>query len=231
VKEHFADLLLVAADIGQLAGEDEGFFLDYLPRGQADAIRRNRRGEDRRRRLLVRILLAFGLHLLTGNDARSTLASLAREEDGRPVLRDSPWQIGFSHAAKWAVCVIGDGGVTGCVGVDIEEIRPVPVDDFHLVFAAAERKAIAAAADPSAELIRRWTIKEAVLKVRGKGFLEDPRQVNTDSPLDGGADLGCHWQQVPVDEGYLLTVAARWRWQNLRMVRPLKEEWRPLFGA
>jgi len=112
VKEHFADLLLVAADIGQLAGEDEGFFLDYLPRGQADAIRRNRRGEDRRRRLLVRILLAFGLHLLTGNDARSTLASLAREEDGRPVLRDSPWQIGFSHAAKWAVCVIGDGGVS-----------------------------------------------------------------------------------------------------------------------
>jgi len=225
------DLLVLAAEIAQLAGEDEEFLLSWLPQAQAEAIRRNRRGEDRCRRLLVRILLAFGLHLVASWSPQQTLAALSTEKEGRPFLRGCPWEIGFSHAGKWAVCVLGKRTVTGQVGVDVEEVRRLSVDELAPVFSGPERRAIRAAADPSTELIRRWTVKEAVLKARGTGFLEDPRGVETGPPSTKGEAWGCCWEQIPLDEGYWLTVAARLRWTGLGVIRPQKEEWRPLFGA
>ncbi len=223
------DLLVLAAEIAQLEGEDEEAFLGRLPKVQAESIRRNRHAEDRRRRLLVRILLVFGLHLVARWSPQQTLAALSTEKEGRPFLRGCPWEIGFSHAGKWAVCVLGKRTVIGRVGVDVEEVRPLAVDELAPVFSGPERRAIRAAAEPSTELIRRWTVKEAVLKAWGTGFLEDPRCVETGPSSARGEAFGCCWEQVDLDGGYWLTVAARLRWNALKMVLPSKEEWRPLF--
>jgi len=200
-------VLVLAADIGMLAHVQETSLLDLLPEAQAEAIRQNRRPEDRLRRILARLLLGFGLSLLDNRDPLAGIRALRHDPQGRPWLDGCPCPISISHSGRWAVCAIGHAQASQGIGVDVEKIREMPVDDFSMVFTAQEREAIRGAHDPASDLIRRWTIKEAVLKAHGTGLLADPLQVGTT-----GAEKGPgHWTHLPLSHGYWLTVAASYR--------------------
>ncbi|MBN1142010.1 MAG: 4'-phosphopantetheinyl transferase superfamily protein [Deltaproteobacteria bacterium] len=217
------DLLVLAADQARLEGVGEGFLLSLLPDSQRLAISRYRRVEDRMGRLLARLLLGAGLNMLEGWSRSRALAALAHEPEGRPFLQGGRREISFSHAGRWSVCAIGDGAATGRVGVDVEAIRPLAAEEFTLVFSRPELEAIRSSPDPYRELIRRWTIKEAVLKARGRGFLEDPLTVDSGCSPEAGLSADRYWEHLPLAEGYWLTVAAERRWNNLKTVFPSAE--------
>lgn len=193
--------VVLAADITAIHGREERL-LPLLPQEEGLLIRKNRRPEDRQRRILARMLLAQALHLVEGWTLERGLAALRREAGGRPWIEGCNRPVSMSHGGRWAVCAVGMPGQTG-IGVDVEEIRPLPVDDFRIVFGPQELLAIRTHPHPHSELIRRWTIKEAVLKARGTGLLEDPRQVDTSSRTDGW-----DWEHLRLDPAYHLTVAA-----------------------
>lgn len=68
------------------------------------------------------------------------------------------------------------------VGVDVERVRP-PWNTARLaarILTAQEHSAFEAAADPVAWLLRRWTVKEAVLKGLGDGLSREPASVAVD---------------------------------------------------
>lgn len=196
-------VLVLAADIGMLAHMSEASLLDILPVAQAEAIRKNRRSEDRLRRILARLLLGLGLSLLENRDAPTGVRALRSDPQGRPWLADCPRPVSLSHSGRWAACAIGHAQASGGIGVDVEEIREMPVEDFSMVFTAQEREDIRNAEDPASDLIRRWTIKEAILKAHGTGLLADPLQVGTT-----GEEAINHWAHLPLAHGYWLTVAA-----------------------
>ncbi|NLC71109.1 MAG: 4'-phosphopantetheinyl transferase superfamily protein [Desulfuromonadaceae bacterium] len=229
MKDDNPDMLLLAGDLAQFDTTDEDLLLGLLPENQAEAIGKYRRLEDRRRRMLARLLLAFGLQLVEAWSPRRTLSALYVEPEGRPRLRDCRREISFSHSGRWAVCAIGNGSSVGQVGVDVEEIKSLALDEVALVFSEEEMAAIRASADPSVELIRRWTIKEAVLKAQGKGFLGDPRPVKTGSFSGCGEGPGYFWKHIPLDKNYWLTVAAEFSWKSLRQVAPSKKELLAIF--
>jgi len=216
-------VLVLAADIGMLAHMSETSLLDILPVAQAEVIRKNRRLEDRLRRILARLLLGFGLSLLDNRDALTGIRALRHDPQGRPWLDDCPRPVSLSHSGRWAVCAIGHAQTEGGIGVDVEEIREMPVEDFSMVFTVQEREAIRSADDPASGLIRRWTIKEAVLKAQGTGLLADPLQVRT----AGGGEGQCPWAHLPLGHGYWLTVAASFRFAAAL----LKPSFQELFEA
>ena len=220
---HRPQVLVLAADIDMLAHMQEASLLDQLPGAQAEVIRKNRRPEDRLRRILARLLLGFGLSLLENRDALTGIRALRHDPQGRPWLDGCPRPVSLSHSGRWAVCAIGHAQAGGGIGVDVEEIREIPVEDFSRVFTAQEREAIRSADDPASDLIRRWTIKESVLKAHGTGLLADPLQVGT----AGGEEGQCHWAHLPLEPGYWLTVAGSLRFATAL----LKPSFQELFEA
>lgn len=212
-------VLVLAADIGMLAHVPEASLLGLMPEAQADSIRKNRRPEDRLRRIVARLLLGFGLLLLEKRDALAGISALRHDPQGRPWLDGCPCPVSLSHSGRWAACAIGHAQASLGIGVDVEEIREMPVEDFSMVFTAREREAIRGAHDPASDLIRRWTIKEAILKAHGTGLLADPLQVGTTGPEMGHS----HWEHLPLAHGYWLTVAASYRFAAA-LLKPSPQE-------
>jgi phosphopantetheinyl transferase len=201
-----------------IAHVPEASLLGLLPETQAEAIRKNRKPEDRSRRILARLLLGFGLSLLDNHDAPTGIRALRNDPQGRPWLDGCTRPISLSHSGRWAACAIGHAQASGGIGVDVEEIREMPVEDFSMVFTAQERAAIRNAGDPASDLIRRWTIKEAVLKAHGTGLLADPLQVGT-----VGGEAHNQWAHLPLADGYWLTVAASYRF-TAALLKPSPQE-------
>ncbi|MEP7250933.1 MAG: 4'-phosphopantetheinyl transferase superfamily protein [Ginsengibacter sp.] len=56
------------------------------------------------------------------------------------------------------------------VGIDVEEIREIPVSDFDREFSKMEMEFISNSADPIREFYKLWTQKEAFLKAIGSGL-------------------------------------------------------------
>ncbi len=216
-----AEVLILAADIGILEGCTEAPLLDLMPEAQARSIRGNRQPEDRRRRILARLLLAFGLGILGNWDMRTGLAAVRHEPQGRPWVAGCSRPVSISHAGQWAVCGIGQARASGGIGVDVEKIRPLDAEDFRLVFTLPECAAIRRAGNPASELIRRWTIKEAVLKASGTGLLADPLRVDTTETGDGAGVL---WRHLPLAHDYWLTVAGQMHGATASLVLPSRDQ-------
>ena len=84
--------------------------------------------------------------------------------------------ISLSHCSGLAVCAIS---FAGRVGIDAEIHQPIDPADFASVFDDAEMDVVLRALSPARMAIQLWTIKEAVLKADGKGFLHsDPRTIS-----------------------------------------------------
>jgi 4'-phosphopantetheinyl transferase len=90
---------------------------------------------------------------------------------GKPALKDYPdIHFNLSHCRHGVLCVIGRQPV----GCDIEDIQEsLDIDLVHHCFSDSEAARILAASNPCIEFTRLWTIKEAILKLSGKGITDD----------------------------------------------------------
>lgn len=98
------------------------------------------------------------------------------QTDGSPRVVDfDDFTISLSHAQRYAVCAITNGGSKG-LGVDVEKVRPAPSPEFMDVgFTAREIEALTD--QPATAVYRSWTIKEAYLKYMRRGFNENLHNV------------------------------------------------------
>ena len=146
--------------------------------------------------------LAFGkLNTLTGHEAgRYLLAKLYREETGqdlpeiligshgKPCFADAPYCFSISHTKKHAFCVLARKNVA----IDAEELgRKFSPGFAKRVLSPEELQRYEAARDPQRALLTFWVLKEASVKLSGKGltgypnttdFFPDDRRV---TELDG----------------------------------------------
>ncbi|MET1077271.1 MAG: 4'-phosphopantetheinyl transferase superfamily protein [Pseudomonas sp.] len=161
---------------------------------------RLQRWQDRQASLAGKLLLASALQ-----DAQVSvdLETLRWSPYGRPQL---PGQGDFNiaHTDGRVLCA---WSAQGRVGVDIERLRPVRLDDYLGFFSTAEQRCIAVAARPEHELVRRWTIKEAVTKAAGLGIASGALpDTMGEGPI---AFDGCHWWvETVVSEHYARTLAS-----------------------
>lgn len=167
-------ILLHAADA---APWDQGRFaaaLEVLPgfmRGEVMALRR---WQDRQARVLGRLLLRAGLLRLREAQAAG-LRAWAREASGRPRLAGWAGDFSISHTAGLTVCALRP---EGRVGVDVERLGPVKIEELRLGFGPDEWADIQAAPDSGLALLRIWTAKEAALKADGRGLAVEPAEVD-----------------------------------------------------
>ncbi len=177
--------------------------LATLTESEQVRISKLRQPKDQRRALVGRLLLRSGLERL-GAGAYA-MRSLRYTSYGKPFLEGGP-SFNISHSGELVVCALSS---EGRVGVDVEALRPIALDDFADCMNADQWHDISGAADPSQRFLDYWTMKEGLVKCRGEGL---------GLPLDAitahGERLslaGETWvtRRLAIDPGYVCHVAAR----------------------
>lgn len=135
--------------------------------------------------------LAFGI---------SGTPAFAYGEHGKPFLPAHPTIcFSISHCRHAVGCLVSD---RPC-GLDIERIRPVSESLLHHTMNPTEADCILSAEWPDLAFARLWTQKEAVLKLRGTGIVDDLHSV---LDADKISDLFIQTVENPI-RNYVLSTA------------------------
>lgn len=116
--------------------------------------------------LLKRGLQDFGLSV--------SLEDLEYTIYGRPYFK-CKIDFNISHSGQYVVCAVSDSNI---VGIDIEEIKPIDINDFKNYWQAKELEAINNSPDQGGKFYCYWTRKEAVVKADGGGLSIPLREID-----------------------------------------------------
>jgi 4'-phosphopantetheinyl transferase len=185
-------------------GDLEQEYLAMMPPRTRASILRFKRWQDRQATLFGRLLLLRALGRKFPDTGIQKFQSLDVTRDGKPFIPGGP-QFNISHAEGLVVLAVIQ---SGAVGVDIEKIRAVNIDDFSRYVPEVAELPDKYDADRVNDLFFDcWTQKEAVLKGHGKGLLAPLEQV----ALKGGTAIlyETKWfiRKLPIEEGYCCHVA------------------------
>lgn len=139
------------------------FFLKQLPAQNQNKILRFRKWEDAQRSLLGKALLINGLQSLGLH--QYSLSDLKYTKLDKPYFNDSI-DFNISHSGEYVICAIS---LTNKIGIDVEEIKNIPYDDFTNNFSVKEWEEILKR-DDFQGFYKYWTQKEAFLKAIGMGL-------------------------------------------------------------
>ncbi len=203
-----------------VASEAQAGFWSTLSRPEQDRATRFVREGDRRRFVTARGVLRAILGARLGTEPQRV--EFAYSAKGKPslggVFAHSGWQFNLAHSGDLAVFALARGGL---VGVDVEQIRPVP-DLPGLIkrfFSAREGAAIQSLSGEAqfTGFFRLWTRKEAWLKATGEGIagpvasvevLAPPGQPDPwRAPSLGGPGAGLRLHDLTPAPGFLGALA------------------------
>ncbi len=169
---------------------------------------RFRRWQDAQLSLLGRLLVREGF---TRFQQSINMHELCFSHYDKPYLKNNDTLFNISHSGEMAVACIADN--YPCIGIDIEQVKPVDVAVFECQMTANEAKRVLNATDRLAAFYTYWTQKEAVLKAHGNGLSiplqsfeihEDTTEIDTQrfytSEIKVSADYCCHIaSETPLD--------------------------------
>lgn len=131
-----------------------------------------------------------------------------------PFLNNSVY-FNISHSGSYVLCVLSQRTK---VGIDIEKIVPVKIQDFKNQFTGDERISIESSADKYKSFFSYWTKKEAVIKADGRG-LSIP--LNTISITFGGAYVeNTFWflKDIKLIDNYMIHLATRKKVDDIKII-------------
>jgi 4'-phosphopantetheinyl transferase len=140
------------------------YYLGQLSEAMQRKILRYRHWQDAHRSLLGKALLIRGLkELALKGYSMPDLKFTAFE---RPYFDDRV-DFNIAHSGRFIVCALS---LTNKVGIDVEEIKPISLEDFEANFSEEEWIKIYADEDQYRGFYKFWTKKEAFLKAIGLGL-------------------------------------------------------------
>lgn len=151
--------------------------------------------------LAGRTLLSEGLARL--GCARSVEDIIVYDE-GKPRFEGGPF-FSISHSGGLAACALSEDAE---LGLDVQVFRSIETEAFRPWFSPAELAEIREAANPDAELIRRWSAKEALFKAAGVSGTEPLPKLPPGGT--GPVELnGAEWHLVfpEIDRGHAAALA------------------------
>ena len=178
------------------------YLLNKVPPVYQQEIAQFRKWEDRQHRVLGKMLLITGLEILgiTGY----SLNQLQFTNLKRPYF-NKLLDFNISHSGKYVVCAISTQAE---IGVDVEEIKNIPVTDFTNEFSAEEMKSILNSNDSLRSFYSLWTKKEAFLKAIGTGLHVPLNKVHVMSNKISWEDREWFLTKLNIDKNYCAHVCA-----------------------
>ena len=115
-----------------------------------------------------------------------------------------PLDFNISHSGEFIICVVSDNDK---VGVDVEQIRPVKMEDFRDIFSMDEYNNILRAKNPYDQFFTIWTRKEAVVKANGKGLYIPLKEIIVESNTTSLYNETWHLKEIFLGDNYSSAVA------------------------
>jgi len=182
--------------------------LATLAAAMQEKISKFRNWQDAERSLAGQLLLMRGLQQL---NLPLRLSDLQLTEFQKPYF-NHPVSFNISHSGDFVICAISE---TAEVGIDIEAIRPIPLEDFTNLFTPFEWQEVVDATDQLAAFYTLWTKKEAFLKVIGCG-LSQP--LNTVEIKNNAIQWeGNHWflHKIALDANHITYLCTNQQWPTI----------------
>ncbi len=160
-----------------------------------ERVLRFKRWQDAHATLYGRLLLAKA-----AADYGLTLEDVKYTEYAKPYFEGS-FDFNIAHSGKLVVCAFSN---TTRVGVDVEAIRLINVNDFNSVFTSGE---LASINDPVA-FFTTWTRKEAIIKADGSGLNLELDKIDTmaDSVVLNGTTW--HLKTIHSDREHIMSICS-----------------------
>jgi 4'-phosphopantetheinyl transferase len=146
-----------------VTGPDFRVLLNALPRSMREAPMKFTRWQNAHASLLGKHLLKLALRQ---QEWSASLDDLLYSSYGRPYLPDGP-DFNIAHSGNRVVCIIAGQGK---IGIDLEEISNIDLDDFKNQFPPQEWRSIMTSDSPMTTFYQHWTAKECVIKADGRGL-------------------------------------------------------------
>ena len=190
-------MLCINDHVAEMSDSQVAALIQLLPAWRRDAALRFRYEQGRRESVVGYVELLRGLRLMFGVNETP---DFCYGEHGKPFLADYPdIHFSISHCREAVGCLVSD---RPC-GLDIERIRSVSDELMHHTMNAEEVRQITSSSFPALTFTHLWTCKEAVLKLRGTGLIDDLHHV-----LDADRVRDIELRTVEnVFRGYVVTTA------------------------
>ena len=122
--------------------------------------------------------------------------------NGKPHLMAGKPFFNLSHSHHGVAVAVSD--ITE-VGVDLEEVKARPFKFTQRYFTEQEQNAVESAEDPTDEIVRIWTAKEAAAKLQGTGIDRNFRNIPTNGVENTHISIHGipHWLAVAPTCGHL----------------------------
>lgn len=157
----------------RLKVEHEERYLAELPRSMINTVQRYKRWEDRQATLFGKLLLKHAFDCIHHNKDFQCLENMEYTHQGKPYI-EGFCSFNISHSGVIIVLAVSD---TGEVGIDVEKIRPIQVDNYLRYLPELSEFEHFSDSERVVRFYDCWTMKEAVLKGEGCGLLSPLEQV------------------------------------------------------
>jgi len=179
-------------------------FLTRLPLLEQARISRLCRILDRKRSLLGLRLLEEAIN---NNNVTWNWDMFRRDWAGRPGIRKDRSRPGYdfniSHSGDIVVCAIGPGRL----GIDVEKVMPVDINDFYSVIPESALKTILDSSRIEDEFFRLWTRIESVIKADGSGFSVELDTIRINANIATLGSERWNYHDVDIAPGYACCLA------------------------
>ena len=174
--------------------------LAMLPGELRQQALRKRRWEDRQLSISGKLLL---LKLIEAFKSKLTLSDLRYNTFHRPFF-ESGFDFNIAHSGNRVVCCGNDSGL---IGIDIEEIKEIDLEDYTDYFTLNEWGKINQHPNQFDGFYDFWTRKEAVLKAIGSGFHTPLSSVDVADESMIYDDIAYYIQSLDIDQKYKCHIA------------------------
>ncbi len=155
----------------QLSENEFQALSQHLPAKTQLKISQYRRWQDRHAMLWGRLLLKTAL--IREDYPLMCLDNLLLDAYNRPFI-DLNVDFNISHSGDYVLCAITK---KGRIGIDIEHIRRINIEDFKAFLSNEEWFDVIEAKDTIKRFYHYWTVKESVMKADGRGLNIPPRSI------------------------------------------------------
>lgn len=139
--------------------------LPKFPADYQEKIKRYRRWQDAQLSLLGRILLFNATEEIYKHNPHCKV--IKHTKYNKPYFDNDLIRFNISHSGNIVVCALNDENE---IGIDIEIITDIEIDDFKSQMTEFEWNKIILSSDKKDTFFDYWTKKEAVIKAHGDGL-------------------------------------------------------------